>query len=78
MVANEKRKRTIIKLDETNYVERDISRCYFNYRILKEAQNKAVPLYDRLSFLGIYSNNLDEFYKVRIATLNRIAQQKGH
>ena len=73
MVANEKRKRTIIKLDETNYVERDVSRCYFNYRILKEAQNKAVPLYDRLSFLGIYSNNLDEFYKVRIATLNRIA-----
>ena len=73
MVANEKRKRTIIKLDETNYVERDVSWCYFNYRILKEAQNKAVPLYDRLSFLGIYSNNLDEFYKVRIATLNRIA-----
>ena len=73
MVANEKRKRTIIKLDETNYVERDVSRCYFNYRILKEAQNKAVPLCDRLSFLGIYSNNLDEFYKVRIATLNRIA-----
>lgn len=73
MVANEKRKRTIIKLAETNYVERDVSRCYFNYRILKDAQNKAVPLYDRLSFLGIYSNNLDEFYKVRIATLNRIA-----
>ena len=66
-------KRTVIKIDEKDYVERDVSWCYFNYRILKEAQNKVVPLYERLSFLGIYSNNLDEFYKVRVATLNRIA-----
>ena len=69
-----KRKRTIIKLNESNYVERDISWCYFNYRILKEAQNNNVPLYERLSFLGIYSSNLDEFYKVRVATLKRIAE----
>ena len=68
-----KRKRNIIKIDESNYCERDVSRCYFNYRILKEAENKEVPLYERLSFLGIYSSNLDEFYKVRVATLNRIA-----
>ena len=68
-----KRKRNIIKIDESNYCERDVSWCYFNYRILKEAENKEVPLYERLSFLGIYSSNLDEFYKVRVATLNRIA-----
>ena len=69
-----KNKRTIIKLNESNYVERDVSWCYFNYRILKEAENKVVPLYERLSFLGIYSNNLDEFYKVRVATLKRISE----
>ena len=68
-----KRKRNIVKIDESNYCERDVSWCYFNYRILKEAENKEVPLYERLSFLGIYSSNLDEFYKVRVATLNRIA-----
>ena len=72
-----KRKRTIIKLNESNYIERDVSWCYFNYRILKEAQNESVPLYERLSFLGIYSSNLDEFYKVRVATLKRIAESSS-
>lgn len=72
-----KSKRTIIKLNSTDYVERDISWCYFNYRILKEAENEVVPLYERLSFLGIYSNNLDEFYKVRVATLKRIAESNA-
>ncbi len=66
-------KRENIKLDQTNYIERDISWCYFNYRIIKEAMKKDVPLFERLSFLGIYSNNLDEFYKVRVASLKRIA-----
>lgn len=56
------------------YVERDISWMYFNQRILAEAARKTVPLLERLSFLGIYSNNLDEFFRVRIATLNRIME----
>lgn len=60
-------------------VERDISWMYFNHRILQEAQRPEVPLLERLSFLGIYSNNLDEFFSVRIATLSRIAEmdEKG-
>lgn len=56
------------------YVERDVSWMYFNQRILLEAAKKTVPLLERLSFLGIYSNNLDEFFRVRVATLNRIIE----
>ena len=56
------------------YVERDISWMYFNQRILLEAARPEVPLLERLTFLGIYSNNLDEFFRVRVATLNRIVE----
>lgn len=56
------------------YIERDISWMYFNRRILSEAEKNSVPLIERLAFLGIYSNNLDEFYRVRVATLNRIIE----
>ena len=54
------------------YVERDVSWMYFNHRILQEAKKEFVPLLERLSFLGIYSNNLDEFFRVRVASLNRM------
>ena len=54
------------------YVERDVSWMYFNHRILQEAKKEFVPLLERLSFLGIYSNNLDEFFCVRVASLNRM------
>ena len=57
-----------------NYLPRDISWMYFNNRILLEAGRDDVPLLERLSFLGIYSNNLDEFFRVRVATLNRIIE----
>lgn len=56
------------------YVDRDLSWMYFNRRILQEAVKPQVPLLERLSFLGIYSNNLDEFFRVRMATLGRIAE----
>lgn len=50
---------------------------YFNHRILQEAARQDVPLLERISFLGIYSNNLDEFFRVRMATLSRIAELNG-
>ena len=63
------------KKEKTNpYLERDISWMYFNERILQEATRPHVPLLERMSFLGIYSNNLDEFFRVRMASQSRIAE----
>ena len=59
---------------QSAYVDRDLSWMYFNRRILQEATRPEVPLLERLTFLGIYSNNLDEFFRVRMATLSRIAE----
>lgn len=59
---------------KNSYIDRDLSWMYFNRRILSEAARQQVPLLERLTFLGIYSNNLDEFFRVRMATLNRIAE----
>lgn len=56
------------------YLPRDISWMYFNRRILQEAMKERVPLLERVTFLGIYSNNLDEFFRVRVATQSRIAE----
>lgn len=61
----------------TTYIERDVSWMYFNHRILQEAEKQSVPLLERLSFLGIYSNNLDEFFRVRVASLNRLADNEN-
>ncbi len=54
------------------YFDRDISWLSFNYRVLMEAANKDVPLYERIKFLAIYSSNLDEFFRVRVAALRSI------
>lgn len=59
------------------YLERDISWMYFNSRVLQEASDNEVPLLERLNFLGIYSNNLDEFYRVRMASDSHLASMKG-
>ncbi len=67
---------TKVELLRKNYVDRDVSWMYFNHRILQEARKEYVPLLERLSFLGIYSNNLDEFFRVRVATLNRMMVHK--
>lgn len=59
-----------------SYIERDVSWMYFNRRILQEAQKPDIPVLEKLSFLGIYSNNLDEFFRVRVASLNRMIENK--
>ncbi len=55
-------------------IDRDISWLYFNSRLLQEAENEENDITTRIKFLGIYSNNLDEFYRVRVASLNRIIE----
>jgi len=61
-------------MNRNQYINREISWLKFNERVLQESVDKRVPLIERLRFLGIFSNNLDEFFKVRYATVKRIVQ----
>ncbi|MDX1333919.1 MAG: polyphosphate kinase 1, partial [Robiginitalea sp.] len=61
-------------MNKHQYINREISWLRFNERVLQESTDKCVPLIERLRFLGIFSNNLDEFFKVRYATVKRIVQ----
>ena len=56
-----------------NYFKRDISWLSFNYRVLLEALDERLPLYERINFISIYSSNLEEFYKIRVADHKAVA-----
>lgn len=58
-------------------IARDISWLSFNARVLQEAADDSVPLRERIKFLGIFSNNMDEFFRVRVATLKRMIELRG-
>ena len=61
---------------EERYYNRDLSWLSFNYRVLLEAADKSLPLYERIKFLAIYSSNLDEFYHIRVASIKSLATVK--
>ena len=60
----------------SSYFNREISWLSFNYRVLQEAKDKSVPLFERIKFLAIYSSNLDEYYRVRVASLRTLNNLK--
>jgi polyphosphate kinase len=59
-----------------HYFNRELSWLSFNYRVLQEAKDQSVPLFERIKFLAIYSSNLDEFFRVRVASLRSLLSLK--
>jgi len=62
----------IIMYSNENYINREISWLSFNERVLQEAEDPQTPLFERIRFIGIFSNNLDEFFRVRVATVRKM------
>ena len=61
---------------ERIFFKRDISWLSFNFRVLMEAQDESLPLFDRIRFLSIYSSNLEEFFRIRVSEHCHTIQQK--
>ena len=59
------------------YFNRDLSWLAFNHRVLQEAQDRSVPLFERIKFLAIFSSNLEEFFRVRVAFLRSLLTLKN-
>jgi polyphosphate kinase len=61
---------------ENIFFDRELSWLSFNHRVLQEAKDPSVPLYERIKFLAIFSSNLDEFFRVRVASLRSLLNLK--
>ncbi len=64
-------------MGDTRFINREIAWLSFNHRVLQEAMDKRVPLYERIQFMAIFSSNLDEFYRVRVASLRYLLELKS-
>lgn len=60
------------------YFNRDVSWLSFNYRVLMEAENSSLPIYERIKFLSIYSSNMEEFYEIRVAEHRGVIMKKNY
>ena len=63
-------------MSENTFIDRELSWLSFNYRVLQEAKDHSLPLYERIKFLAIYSSNLDEFFRVRVASIRSLLDLK--
>ena len=71
-MANPIKKRLADLLDHDLFMPRELSWLSFNARVLQEAADETVPVIERLRYLGIFSNNSDEFFRVRVAEVRRL------
>ena len=63
-------------MSKYKYLNREITWLSFNHRVLQEARDKNVPVYEKLKFMAIFSSNLDEFFRVRVAALRNLLALK--
>src|ERR1700744_3819146 len=68
------RRLSLVNMAEYSYFDRDLSWLFFNERVLQQAERADTPLLEKLSFLAIFSSNLDEFYRVRMPVLQALHQ----
>lgn len=64
-------------MSKYEFFNRDVSWLSFNYRVLEEAMDRSLPLYERIKFLAIYSNNMEEFYSVRVSYYKHMLRQQS-